>query len=390
MSDGRSMLARRWYSKSPYRSTSRAKTLLANDTKGLIRMEKHILITGGAGFIGSHLCELLVSQGHRVLAVDDLSTGSLDNLAPVQGAANFQFVRETITNTQVLDRLTYEASLVIHLAAVVGVKLIVEDPVHTIQTNVMGTEAVLKAANRYGVKVMIASTSEVYGKGVSVPFREEDDCLIGPTSHSRWAYAASKSIDEFLGLAYQRQFGLPVVIMRFFNTIGPRQTERYGMVVPRFVRQALRGEALEVYGDGQQSRCFGHVTDVVKAVTELALHPAAVGQVFNVGATEEITIQELAQRVIVLTGSKSDIHFIPYDQAYAPGFEDMRRRVPSIEKISRLTGYQPSYTLNEMLDSVIAYERNQLKSGQQIELTGRRQVVASSSDNGNWSGRHQP
>jgi UDP-glucose 4-epimerase len=341
-----------------------AEILKRINTQGLMHMEKHILVTGGAGFIGSHLCELLVSQGHSVVAVDDLSTGKLENLASLHGAANFQFVRETITNMQVLDRLTYEASLIIHLAAVVGVKLIVEDPVRTIETNIMGTEAVLKAANRYGVKVLIASTSEVYGKGVTVPFREEDDCLIGPTSHSRWAYAASKSIDEFLGLAYQRQFGLPVVIMRFFNTIGPRQTERYGMVVPRFVRQALRGEALEVYGDGQQSRCFGHVADVVRAATQLAWEPAAIGQVFNVGATEEITIEDLAKRVIVLTRSQSEIQFIPYDQAYAPGFEDMRRRVPSIEKISRLTGYQPSYTLDEMLESVISYERDRLMSGQ--------------------------
>lgn len=341
-------------------------------------MTKHILITGGAGFIGSHLCELLVSQGHKVLAVDDLSTGQLENLASLQGADNFQFVRETITNTQVLDRLAHESSLIIHLAAVVGVKLIVEDPVRTIQTNIMGTEEVLKAANRYGVKVMIASTSEVYGKGVKVPFQEDDDCLLGPTSHSRWAYAASKSIDEFLGLAYQRQFGLLVIIMRFFNTIGPRQTGRYGMVVPRFVRQALRGEPLEVYGDGQQSRCFGHVADVVRAVTELAKHPGAVGQVFNIGATQEITIEGLAKRIITLTGSNSEICYVSYDQAYAPGFEDMRRRVPSIEKIGRLTGYKPSFTLDEMLESVIAYERSKLESVQ-ANLVGLGQDLSNSS-----------
>lgn len=344
-------------------------------------MTKHILITGGAGFIGSHLCELLVSQGQRVLAVDDLSTGQLENLASLQGSDNFQFVRETITNTQVLDRLAHESSLIIHLAAVVGVKLIVEDPVRTIQTNIMGTEEVLKAANRYGVKVMIASTSEVYGKGIRVPFHEEDDCLIGPTSHSRWAYAASKSIDEFLGLAYHRQFELPVIIMRFFNTIGPRQTGRYGMVVPRFVRQALRGEPLEVYGDGQQSRCFVHVADVVRAVAELARHPSAVGQVFNIGATQEITIKELAKRVTSLAGGESEICYVPYDQAYAPGFEDMRRRVPSIDKISRLIGYKPSYTLDEMLESIIAYERSKLESGQ-ANLIGR------SEDLSNYSSSH--
>ncbi len=321
-------------------------------------MQKHILITGGAGFIGSHLCEAFVRQGHSVVAVDNLSTGRIENLKGLQDAPNFQFVREDILNAQVLDRLASQAGLIVHLAAVVGVKLIVEDPVRTIQTNIMGTEAVLTAANRYGCKVLLASTSEVYGKGVDVPFREDDDSLMGATSHSRWAYAASKAIDEFLGLAYQRQFGLPVVVMRFFNTVGPRQTGRYGMVVPRFVRRALSGEPLEVYGDGLQSRCFGHVADVVRAVGLLSEHPEAVGQVFNVGATEEVTIHGLAQRVIALTSSQSEIRFIPYDQAYAPGFEDMRRRVPSIEKIARLTGYQPTYTLDQILESVIDYERN--------------------------------
>jgi UDP-glucose 4-epimerase len=237
------------------------------------------------------------------------------------------------------------------------VKLIVEDPVHTITTNVMGTEMVLKTASRYGCKVLLASTSEVYGKGVAVPFHEDDDCLTGSTTNSRWSYAASKAVDEFLGLAFHRQFGLPVTILRFFNTIGPRQTGQYGMVVPRFVRRALEGESLEVYGDGTQSRCFADVADVVSAITRLSDHPQAVGQVFNIGATEEITIMALAQRIIAMTGSRSTIQVIPYDQAYAPGFEDMLRRVPSIAKIHGLLGYTPRFTLEQTLAKIIAHER---------------------------------
>jgi UDP-glucose 4-epimerase len=320
-------------------------------------LKERILVTGGAGFIGSHLCELLVHQGFDVVAIDDLSTGRLENISHLRPLPNFQFVRETIMNNQVLDRLTSEADLLIHLAAAVGVKLIVEDPVRTIVTNIMGTEAVLNTANRYGCKVLIASTSEVYGKGVKVPFCEDDDRLMGSTTHSRWAYATSKAVDEFLGQAYHTQFGLPVVIMRFFNTVGPRQTGRYGMVVPRFVRQALKDEPLTVYDDGRQSRCFADVADVVNAIASLAGHPDAVGQVFNIGSTEEVTIKELASRVIALTGSSSEILFVPYDQAYAPGFEDMRRRVPSIEKISALIGYKPRYTLEDILKRVIAFER---------------------------------
>lgn len=323
-------------------------------------MHDTVLVTGGAGFIGSHLCETLVNQGRHVLAIDDLSTGQVGNILHLRSQPNFQFIRESITNLQVLDRLTSEANLVIHLAAVVGVKRIVDDPVYTILTNVGGTEAVLKTANRYGCKVLIASTSEVYGKGVRVPFTEEDDSVLGPTTHSRWAYAASKAVDEFMGLAYQRQFGLQVVIMRFFNTVGPRQTGRYGMVVPRFVRQALRDEPVEVYGDGQQSRCFAYVEDVVRAVVRLAEVPEAVGQVFNIGSTEEVTIAELAERIIRLTGSRSQIRMVPYDEAYAPGFEDMRRRVPDLEKIRRLIGYQPHYTLDQILERVIEYEQEQL------------------------------
>jgi UDP-glucose 4-epimerase len=323
-------------------------------------MQDRFLITGGAGFIGSHLCEMLVSQGNHVVTIDDLSTGRVENIQHLIPHPSFQFVRETILNAQVLDRLASQADVIVHLAAAVGVKLIVEDPVHTINTNILGTEAVLTTANRYGCKVLIASTSEVYGKGVKVPFCEEDDCLIGPTTHSRWAYAVSKQVDEFLGLAYQRQFGLPVVVMRFFNTVGPRQTGRYGMVVPRFVRQALRNEPLTVYGDGDQSRCFADVADVVGAIARLAEQPGAVGQVFNVGGTDEITICALAEKVIHLTRSSSSIQYIPYDEAYAPGFEDMRRRVPSLEKISSLIDFKPRYTLEETLQRVIEFEKQWL------------------------------
>lgn len=325
-------------------------------------MKERILITGGAGFIGSHLSEALVHRGYHVVAIDNLSTGRLENIAHLRPLPSFQFVRENITNSQVLDRLTSEADLVIHLAAAVGVKLIVEDPVRTINTNIIGTEAVLTAANRYGCKVLLASTSEVYGKGVKVPFQEEDDCLMGATANSRWAYATSKAIDEFLGLAYHRQFGLPVVVMRFFNTVGPRQTGRYGMVVPRFVRQALRHEPLTVYGDGKQTRCFGDVADVLRAVIGLAEEPAAVGQVFNIGSTEEISMYALAEKVIALTGSPSEIVYVPYEDAYAPGFEDMRRRVPSLEKIHHLIGYTPQHTLEDTLLRVIAYERTQMEN----------------------------
>ena len=318
------------------------------------------LITGGAGFIGSHLCEMLVDQGHRVVAIDDLSTGRIDNIRHIQSLPEFQFVRDTILNRIVLDRLTSECDVLVHLAAAVGVQLIVDDPVHTITTNVMGSEAVLTTANRYGCKVLIASTSEIYGKGVKVPFREQDDRLLGATTHSRWAYATSKAIDEYMALAYQRQFNLPVVILRFFNTIGPRQTGQYGMVVPRFVRQALRGEPLTVYGDGKQSRCFADVLDVVRAVVALAEHPGAVGEIYNIGSTKEITIQHLAERIIALTGSPSTVEYIPYDKAYSPGFEDMRRRVPSIDRLVQQIGYRPTFTLDETLQRVIDHERGNL------------------------------
>jgi len=319
-------------------------------------LKKHILVTGGAGFIGSHLCESLLEKGYHVVAVDDLSTGRLENIQHLQGQPHFQFVRETITNLQVLDRLSSEAEYIVHLAAAVGVQLIVENPVHTIQTNIMGTEAVLSTANRYGCKVLIASTSEVYGKGVKIPFCEEDDRLMGSTTHSRWSYAASKAVDEFLGLAYHHQYGLPVVVMRFFNTVGPRQTGRYGMVIPRFISQALKGEPLTVYGDGQQSRCFCDVADIVWAVQQLLENPAAIGEVFNLGSDEEITIHDLAKKIITKTGSTSQITFVPYEQAYAPGFEDMRKRVPSLSKLHHLLGYSPRYSLDQILDRIIEHE----------------------------------
>ncbi len=267
---------------------------------------------------------------------------------------------KSINNLQVLDRLCSESQIIIHLAAAVGVQLIVQDPVHTIRTNIIGTEGVLTTANRYGCKVLLASTSEVYGKGVKVPFQEDDDRLMGPTTHNRWSYAASKAIDEFLGLAYHRQFGLPVIIVRLFNTVGPRQTGRYGMVVPRFVRQALANEDITVYGDGSQSRCFADVSDVVDAICRLVFHPSAVGDVFNIGSTQEVAILNLARRVIELSGSQSAIVRIPYDQAYEPGFEDMQRRVPSIEKVQRLIGFSPRYQLDDILKRVIDYERERL------------------------------
>ncbi len=322
------------------------------------------LITGGAGFIGSHLTNLLLEAGHQVVTIDDLSTGSLENIASFQHHPHYKFVRETIMNALVLDRLTSEAEIVIHLAATVGVRLIVEDPVRTIETNIMGSEIVLKTAHRYGCKVLIASSSEIYGKGVKVPFCEEDDRLMGSTHQSRWAYATTKAVDEFLGLAYYHQFDLPVVIMRFFNTIGPRQTGRYGMVVPRLVQQALTGQPLQVYGDGQQTRCFTDVLDVAGAVQKLSQHPAAVGQIYNVGSSEEVSIYQLAERILELTGSNASIQLVPYEIAYARGFEDMQRRVPSLEKINHLIGYRPRFSLKDTLMRIIDYEKDRLARSQ--------------------------
>lgn len=315
------------------------------------------LITGGAGFIGSHLGEALLKKGHRVIAVDDLSTGRMDNITSLQGHPNFQFAHATIEDQVVLDQFASEVDIVVHLAAAVGVKLIVERPVQTIETNVGGTERVLQAARRYGCRVLIASTSEVYGKGSRIPFAEDDDVVLGPTSRSRWAYAASKMVDEFLGLAYGREYGLPVVIFRLFNTVGPRQIGRYGMVIPRFVGQALRGEPITVYGDGTQSRCFCDVADVVPAIIGLAEHPDSPGKVFNVGGTESISIRALADRVRNISGQNSEIVYVPYDEAYAPGFEDMARREPDIGRIRELLGWKPRVLLDEILQRVSDYTR---------------------------------
>jgi UDP-glucose 4-epimerase len=322
---------------------------------------QRVLITGGAGFIGSHLAETLLQRGFDVTIIDDLSTGRFENIAHLVEHPRFSFAIDTITNEIVLDRLASECGTIFHLAAAVGVKLIVEHPVHTIEANVTGTEAVLRAALRYRARVLLASTSEVYGKGNRVPFREEDDVVLGPTVRSRWAYAASKMVDEFLALAYYREFGLPVTIFRLFNTVGPRQVGRYGMVIPRFVGQALLGKPLTVYGDGLQSRCFLHVQDAVRAILALAETSKSIGRVFNVGSTQEYTIQELARHILAAVDENESpaeddprLVFIPYEQAYEEGFDDMRRRVPDISRLQQLTGWQPDHDLGDILRDVIA------------------------------------
>lgn len=307
------------------------------------------LVTGAAGFIGSHLIDSLLASGARVLGLDNLSTGRLQNIAHHLADPRFTFARASVTDASVLDRLVSQADVVVHLAAAVGVELVVEQPTHTIETNVLGTEAVLRAALRHGPRVLLASTSEVYGKGSRIPFSEEDDVVLGPTSKNRWGYAASKMVDEFLGLAYHQEHGLPVVPFRLFNTAGPRQSGRYGMVVPRFVGQALRGEPLTIYGDGSQSRCFCDVADATRAIVGLAAHPAAPGRVYNIGSSEEVTIRELAERVRAIVESSSEIRFIPYEEAYATGFEDMQRRVPDTTRIQQLIGWQPRIALDGLL-----------------------------------------
>ena len=309
----------------------------------------HYLITGGAGFIGSHLSEALLARGDAVTVIDDLSTGRFENIEPMTANANFRFAVETITNEVVLDRLVSESDMIIHLAAVVGVKLVVDSPVHTITTNINGTEVVLKAARRYRVPTLLASTSEVYGKGLQLPFAEDDDVLLGATRHHRWAYAASKMVDEFLGMAYYREYGLPVALFRLFNTVGPRQVGRYGMVMPRFVGAALTGDPLTVYGTGTQSRCFCHVQDVVRAIIALAEEPTAAGKLYNVGTTEPITILDLAHRVIELTQSSSKITFVPYKDVYPEGFEDKQRRQPDTSRLHELTGWQPEHNLDDII-----------------------------------------
>ena len=315
------------------------------------------LITGGAGFIGSHLTDALLDAGHEVLILDNLSTGSIDNIAHIKGRPGFEYFIDTVNNEPLLAELIDRSDVVFHFAAAVGVKLIVEQPVYTIETNVHGTEVVLKYANKKKKLVVIASTSEVYGKSKDVPFREDSDLVLGPTPKHRWAYACSKAIDEFLALAYWKERKLPVIIVRFFNTVGPRQTGQYGMVIPNFVRQALAGEPITVFGDGTQSRAFTHVTDVVGALIKLIQEPKAIGQVINIGNMQEITIEQLAVRVRELSGSKSPIKFIPYDEAYESGFEDMPRRVPDLTRVKGLIGYEPRHDLDEILTQVIDYFR---------------------------------
>jgi UDP-glucose 4-epimerase len=315
------------------------------------------LLTGGAGFIGSHLAERLLADGHEVMILDNLSTGSIDNITHLKGMRGFTYHIDSVTNEPLLAELIDRSDVVFHLAAAVGVKLIVEQPVHTIETNVHGTEVVLKHANKKKKLVFIASTSEVYGKSSDVPFREGADLVLGSTMQHRWAYACSKMIDEFLALAYWKEKKLPVVVVRFFNTVGPRQTGQYGMVLPTFVRQALAGHPITVFGDGTQSRSFTYVGDVVDALVRLAQEPKAIGQVFNIGNTGEVTMTDLAKKVKAMTASDSPITYTPYDEAYEAGFEDMPRRVPDISKVRELIGYEPKLGLDDILQRVIDHFR---------------------------------
>ncbi len=313
-----------------------------------------ILITGGAGFIGSHLSDKFLAEGHEVTVIDDLSTGRYSNIAHLEDHAGFRLIIDTVLNAGLMERLIRDTDRVYHMASAVGVRLIMEQPVKTIETIFHGTDTVLKFCSRYRKRVLIPSTSEVYGKGVSVPFREEDDLLTGATDKHRWAYACAKTLDEFMALAHWKETQLQVVVTRLFNTVGPRQTGQYGMVVPRFVQSAIKNETIDVHGDGTQSRCFGHVSDVVAGLTKLLETPACFGQVVNLGNSEEVSINDLATRAIELTGSSSNIRFVPYDQVYGDGFEDMQRRVPSLEKAKRLIGYQPTRTLDDIINDVAA------------------------------------
>jgi len=319
-----------------------------------------VFITGGAGFIGSHLAERLIADGHSAIALDDLSTGEMSNIEPMIGHARFDYRIGSVHDLPLVSELVDRADVTVHLAAAVGVKLIVERPVHTIETNVHGTEVVLNAAAKKQKPVLIASTSEVYGKTERFPFREEDDLVLGPTTHSRWAYACSKALDEWLALAYFREKKVPTTIVRFFNTVGPRQTGRYGMVVPNFAAQALRGEEITVYGTGEQSRCFGHVRDAVEAVIRLIQKPGLAGQVFNVGTDREVSITKLAEMIRDAAGSKSKIRYVPYSEAYTEGFEDMMRRVPDCSKLKAAIGYKPETTLEQIIADVVAEQRQKL------------------------------
>ncbi|MFP4106140.1 MAG: GDP-mannose 4,6-dehydratase [Phycisphaerae bacterium] len=318
------------------------------------------LITGGAGFIGSHLSEALLAQGDKVTVVDDLSTGTMENIAPLLERENFRFVRDSVINEVTMSHLVADCDIVFHLAAAVGVQLIVERPVHTLETNIHGSEVILNLANKYARKIIVASTSEVYGKSDRVPFKEDDDITLGSTRFSRWSYACSKMVDEFLALSYHDQFALPAVICRFFNTVGPRQTGQYGMVIPRFVRWALSGQPLKIYGTGKQSRAFCNVADVVAALVKLADCGEAVGQVINIGTQESITIDGLADLIIEMTGSSSRKEYLTYEEAYGRPFDDMLVRRPDLTRIHGLIGYKPRYSLRETLQQVIDFERTQL------------------------------
>jgi UDP-glucose 4-epimerase len=328
------------------------------------------LITGGAGFIGSHLAERLIDRGDRVVLLDNLSTGSMDNIRHLKNFPLLQYHLDHIENRQLLAELVDDADIVVHLAAAVGVKLIVESPVRTIETNVNGTQMILEAACKKRKLVLTASTSEVYGKNTQVPFHEDADLVLGPTTKGRWSYAASKALDEFLALSYWKEKKLPVIVARLFNTVGPRQTGRYGMVLPNFVKQALENETITVYGNGKQSRCFCDVRDTVEGLMRLMNTDRAVGEVVNVGNTEEITIEGLAQLVKERTRSSSSIEYIPYDRAYEPGFEDMMRRVPSVEKLQALTGFRPATPLNEIIDRVAVYFQQKERPTAQRATTG--------------------
>ena len=316
-----------------------------------------VLITGGAGFIGSHLAERLLAEGEDVSIIDDLSTGCRENFEPLIHHKRFQWVIDTIMNRQVLEALIRDCDMVFHLAAAVGVQYVIQNPLKALQINIDGTRQVLELANRYRCRVLVTSTSEVYGKSEAIPFREDDDVILGATTVSRWGYAYSKAVDEFLCFAYYREKKLPMVVARLFNITGPRQTGAYGMVVPRFVKQALLEQDITVYGDGKQRRCFTDISDAVEGILALARHPKALGDVFNLGSDFEITIEDLARKIKKLSGSKSEIKYIPYEVAYERGFEDMARRLPDVSKISALTGYRAKVGLDEMLSKVIEYHK---------------------------------
>lgn len=321
-----------------------------------------ILITGGAGFVGSHLADKLHNEGHDITVIDDLSTGRYQNVAHLEGKERFRLIIDTVLHESLMEELIRESDRVFHMASAVGVKLIMEHPVKTIETIFRGTDVVLGCCARFRKRVLIPSTSEVYGKSTQVPFEEDNDILKGSTSKHRWAYACAKELDEFLALAHWKETRLPVVVVRLFNTVGPRQTGQYGMVVPNFVKSAVRNEPVTVHGDGGQSRCFGHVLDVVEGLTRVIESPECFGQVINIGNAEEITIKQLAEKAIALTGSKSEIRYIPYEEAYGEGFEDMRRRVPSLAKAKRLVGYEPTRTLDEIIHDVAKQFQDELKA----------------------------